>query len=382
MGPLSTVRVVELVGTGPGPFCGMVLADLGADVLRIERPGRKPRSAADARADLMNRGRPSVGVDLSSPDGAELVLDLVAQADALIDPFRPGVAERLGVGPEQCLARNPGLVFARMTGWGQTGPMAPRAGHDINYIARAGVLGLFGRAGERPVPPMNLVGDFGGGAMMCAVSILSGIMHARATGTGQVVDVAMVDAAAWLATVVHTLRAMGQWRGRGENLLDTGAPFYEVYETADGRYLSVGAIEPKFFAILVEGMGIADQALLDQQNDRDRWPALKKRFAEVFRTRTRDEWMAVFDGVDACVAPVLDIDEAITDPHMRSRGTFVDVDGVVQPAPAPKFSATPATIGAAPALPGENTRAGLLAWGIAPDRVDALIANGTALEAE
>lgn len=382
MGPLSTVRVVELVGTGPGPFCGMVLADLGADVLRIERPGRKPRSAADARADLMNRGRPSVGVDLSSPDGAELVLDLVAQADALIDPFRPGVAERLGVGPEQCLARNPGLVFARMTGWGQTGPMAPRAGHDINYIARAGVLGLFGRAGERPVPPMNLVGDFGGGAMMCAVSILSGITHARATGTGQVVDVAMVDAAAWLATVVHTLRAMGQWRGRGENLLDTGAPFYEVYETADGRYLSVGAIEPKFFAILVEGMGIADQALLDQQNDRDRWPALKKRFAEVFLTRTRDEWMAVFDGVDACVAPVLDIDEAITDPHMRSRGTFVDVDGVVQPAPAPKFSATPATIGAAPALPGENTRAGLLAWGIAQDRVDALIANGTALEAE
>ncbi|MBF6207829.1 CaiB/BaiF CoA-transferase family protein [Nocardia abscessus] len=382
MGPLSTVRVVELVGTGPGPFCGMVLADLGADVLRIERPGRKPRSAADARADLMNRGRPSVGVDLSSPDGAELVLDLVAQADALIDPFRPGVAERLGVGPEQCLARNPGLVFARMTGWGQTGPMAPRAGHDINYIARAGVLGLFGRAGERPVPPMNLVGDFGGGAMMCAVSILSGITHARATGTGQVVDVAMVDAAAWLATVVHTLRAMGQWRGRGENLLDTGAPFYEVYETADGRYLSVGAIEPQFFAILVEGMGIADQALLDQQNDRDRWPALKKRFAEVFLTRTRDEWMAVFDGVDACVAPVLDIDEAITDPHMRSRGTFVDVHGVVQPAPAPKFSATPAAIGAAPAVPGENTRAGLLAWGIAPDRVDALIANGTALEAE
>jgi alpha-methylacyl-CoA racemase len=382
MGPLSTVRVVELVGTGPGPFCGMVLADLGADVLRIERPGRKPRSAADARADLMNRGRPSVGVDLSSPDGAELVLDLVAQADALIDPFRPGVAERLGVGPEQCLARNPGLVFARMTGWGQTGPMAPRAGHDINYIARAGVLGLFGRAGERPVPPMNLVGDFGGGAMMCAVSILSGITHARATGTGQVVDVAMVDAAAWLATVVHTLRAMGQWRGRGENLLDTGAPFYEVYETADGRYLSVGAIEPQFFAILVEGMGIADQALLDQQNDRDRWPALKKRFAEVFLTRTRDEWMAVFDGVDACVAPVLDIDEAITDPHMRSRGTFVDVHGVVQPAPAPKFSATPAAIGAPPAVPGENTRAGLLAWGIAPDRVDALIANGTALEAE
>jgi alpha-methylacyl-CoA racemase len=360
----------------------MVLADLGADVLRIERPGRKPRSAADARADLMNRGRPSVGVDLSSPDGAELVLDLVAQADALIDPFRPGVAERLGVGPEQCLARNPGLVFARMTGWGQTGPMAPRAGHDINYIARAGVLGLFGRAGERPVPPMNLVGDFGGGAMMCAVSILSGITHARATGTGQVVDVAMVDAAAWLATVVHTLRAMGQWRGRGENLLDTGAPFYEVYETADGRYLSVGAIEPQFFAILVEGMGIADQALLDQQNDRDRWPALKKRFAEVFLTRTRDEWMAVFDGVDACVAPVLDIDEAITDPHMRSRGTFVDVHGVVQPAPAPKFSATPAAIGAPPAVPGENTRAGLLAWGIAPDRVDALIANGTALEAE
>jgi alpha-methylacyl-CoA racemase len=380
MGPLATVKVVELVGLGPGPFCAMVLADLGAEVLRVENPARQPQDVAFARADLMNRSRRSVGVDLRNPGGPALVLDLVERADALIDPYRPGVAERLGVGPEPCLERNSALVYARMTGWGQNGPLAPRAGHDVNYIAQAGVLGLLGRTGERPVPPMNLVGDFGGGAMTCAVSILAGVLNARATGQGQVVDVAMVDAAAWLATVVHTLRAMGEWRGRGENLLDTGAPFYEVYETSDGRYVSVGAIEPQFFAELVRGMGLDEAELMAVQNDRDQWPALKQRFADVFRTRTRDEWVEAFDGADACFAPVLTLDEAVDDPHMRERGTFVEAFGALQPAPAPKFSQTPAAIRRPSPVAGEHTREALAEWGLDEARVDQLIASGAAVQ--
>ena len=383
-GPLRGVKIVELAGLGPAPFACMMLADAGAQVLRLERaaPGAveradEQRASGSARYwDLLNRSRPSVGIDLKHPDALTLVLDLVEQADGFVEGFRPGVAERLGLGPEACLARNPRLVYGRMTGWGQNGPMASMAGHDIDYIAIAGALWSMGRAGSPPVPPLNLVGDFGGGGMVLAFGMLAALLHAARSGEGQVVDAAMVDGAASLMTMIHAFHLDGSWNEqRGSNMLDTGAPYYEVYETADGQWMAVGAIEPQFYACLLEGMGLSGDTSLPEQNAREHWPAMKERFAGVFKTKTRDEWTAVFDGTDACVAPVLSAWEAHRHPHNAARGTYVEVDGVVQPGPAPRFSRTPSSVSRPPSPPGADTVSGLLDWGVSEDAVAKLRAS-------
>jgi alpha-methylacyl-CoA racemase len=320
-GPLDGVRIIELAGLGPAPFAGMMLADAGADIIRIDRSERATYPPnTEPHVDLMNRGRRSVAVDLKHPDGVGLVLRLVEGADGLMEGFRPGVTERLGIGPDVCLARNPKLVYGRMTGWGQDGPMASAAGHDIDYIALAGALEPMARAGQRPFPPLNLVGDFGGGGMMLAFGMCAAIISARQTGAGQVVDAAMVDGAAALMTMTYTLRSSGMWKEeRGTNLLDTGAHFYEVYETSDGGYMALGAIEPQFYAALLRGLELEGEDLPDQM-DREAWPQMKERFAALFATKTRDEWTAVFEGTDACVAPVLSPWEAPSHPHLRARG--------------------------------------------------------------
>jgi alpha-methylacyl-CoA racemase len=364
-GPLDGIRIIELAGLGPAPFAGMMLADAGADIIRIDRPERATYPPhTEAHVDLMNRGRRSVAVDLKHPDGIGLVLRLVESADGLMEGFRPGVAERLGLGPDVCLARNPKLVFGRMTGWGQDGPMAQVAGHDIDYIALAGALEPMGRAGERPLPPLNLVGDFGGGGMLLAFGMLAALISAERTGKGQVVDAAMVDGAASLMTMTFTLMAAGIWTGpRGTNLLDTGAHFYEVYETSDGGYIGVGAIEPQFYAELIRLMGLADTEM-PGQNDRPQWPAMKERFARVFASKTRKEWEEIFEGSDACAAPVLSPAEAPDHPHNRFRGTFTEVAGVVQPSPSPRFSATPGSIRRPPPNPGQHGDEALADWGV------------------
>jgi len=372
-GPLDGVRIVELAGIGPAPFAGMMLADAGADIVRIDRyekavhpPNQEPH------IDLMNRGRRSIAVDLKHPEGTALVLRLVDQADGLMEGFRPGVAERLGLGPDECLARNPRLVYGRMTGWGQDGPMARIAGHDIDYIALSGALGAIGRTGERPVPPLNLVGDFGGGGMLLAFGMVAAILSARATGNGQVVDAAMVDGAASLMTMTYTLRAAGIWKDqRGVNMLDTGAHFYEVYETADGGYMAVGAIEPQFYAELLRLLGLGEEELPDQM-DRDAWPAMKERLSAIFATRTRAEWEEIFDGTDACTAPVLTPAEAPDHPHVRSRSTFTEVAGIVQPAPSPRFLGTPGAIRRPPPNPGQHGDEALDEWGVGAGEVAAL----------
>ena len=376
-GPLEGVRIVELAGLGPAPFAGMMLADAGADIIRIDRADRATYPPMDgAHVDLMNRGRRSVAVDLKHPDGVALVLDLVAGADGLMEGFRPGVAERLGLGPDVCLARNPKVVYGRMTGWGQDGPMAQSAGHDIDYIALSGALGAIGREGERPLPPLNLVGDFGGGGMLLAFGMVSAILGARATGTGQVVDAAMVDGAASLMTMTYTLRAAGIWQDeRGTNLLDTGAHFYEVYECADGGYFGVGAIEPQFYAELMRLLGLGDEDLSTQM-DRTTWRAMKARFATIFATRTRVEWEGVFAGTDACAAPVLSPAEAPDHPHNKVRGTFTEVAGVVQPAPAPRFLSTPGAIRRPPPHPGQHGDEALADWGLSDAQVAGLRSSG------
>jgi alpha-methylacyl-CoA racemase len=372
MGPLAGVRVVELAGIGPGPFCAMLLADLGAEVLRVDRPA----AARPGWPTVLARGRRSVAVDLKHPDGAGVVLDLVASADALVEGFRPGVAERLGIGPDACLARNPRLVYGRVTGWGQEGPWRLAAGHDIDYVALAGALHPIGQAGGPPVPPLNLVGDFGGGGMLLALGVVAALLETGRSGAGQVVDAAMVDGAALLTTQFHELLAAGLWREeRGANLLDGGAPFYWVYETADGRHLAVGALEPEFYAELLRRLGL-DAGDLPAQLDRDGWPLLRERLAALFRTRTREEWCELLAGTDACVAPVLGFGEAPAHPHNRARGTFVDVGGVVQPAPAPRFSRTPCDPPSPAARPGEHTDQALTDWGIPPDQVTRLRATG------
>jgi alpha-methylacyl-CoA racemase len=372
-GPLSGIKIIELAGIGPAPFTCMMLADAGAQVLRLERaaPWAVERgdefraSGAGPYWDLLNRSRPSVGIDLKNPDALELVLGLVEQADGLIEGFRPGVAERLGIGPEACLARNRRLVYGRMTGWGQDGPMAPMAGHDIDYIAIGGALWSLGRADSAPVPPLNLVGDFGGGGMLLAFGMVAALLESARSGEGQVVDAAMVDGTASLMTMIHAFHQYGIWNDeRGANMLDTGAPFYEVYETADGQWMAVGAIESQFYAALLQGLGLAEDASLPHQMARDEWPALKARFADVFRSKTRDEWTAVFDGTDACVAPVLSPWEAHLHPHNVARSTFIEVDGAVQPAPAPRFSRTPSVVSRPPSPPGADTVSGLAEWGV------------------
>ena len=376
-GPLEGIRIVELAGLGPAPFAGMMLADAGADVVRVDRFDRAtypPRT--DPHVDLLNRGRRSVAVDLKRSEGVEVVLRLAAAADGLMEGFRPGVAERLGIGPDACLARNPRLAYGRMTGWGQGGPMAPAAGHDIDYIALAGALEPIGRAGDRPVPPLNLVGDFGGGGMLLAFGLVAAMLSARTTGKGQVVDAAMVDGAASLMTMMFAFRQLGWWKEeRGVNILDTGAHFYEVYETSDGGFMAVGAIEPQFYAELLDRLGLADAGLPDQ-NDRARWPEMKERFAARFATRTRAEWEEVFAGSDACVAPVLSPAEAPDHPHNRARSTFTEVAGVVQPAPAPRFLSTPGEIRRPPPNPGQHGDDALADWGFAAGEVEQLRREG------
>ena len=349
-GPLAGLKVVELAGIGPGPHAAMILTDLGADVVRIDRPGGL-RLGDPAVPDPTLRGRRRVEADLKSAEGRETVLRLVEKADVLLEGYRPGVTERLGVGPDDCHARNPRLVYGRMTGWGQDGPMAPRAGHDINYISLTGALHAVGRAGERPVPPLNYVGDFGGGSMLLVVGVLGALWEAGRSGQGQVVDAAMVDGASLLSQMFWGFLAQKAWVDeRGVNLLDGAAPFYDTYTCADGRHVAVGAIEPQFYAALLAGLGLAD-ADLPHQFDRDAWPATKERFAGIFATRSRDDWAAAFDGTDACVTPVLAFGEVAAHPHLAARGTIVERDGVAQAAPAPRFSRTPAET---PGRPGDT----------------------------
>jgi alpha-methylacyl-CoA racemase len=376
-GPLSGLRIIELAGIGPCPFGAMVLADLGADVLRVERSSAVPAVLPEGSSwDLLQRGKRSIGVDLKQADGVELVLELVEQADALVEGFRPGVTERLGLGPDVCLDRNRRLVYGRMTGWGQDGPLSQRAGHDIDYISVGGALEPIGRTGERPVPPLNLVGDFGGGGMLLALGVMAALWTTQRTGEGDVIDVAMVDGAALLMTMTWAFRALGVWRDeRGTNLLDTGAPYYDTYECADGKMIAVGALEPQFYAQLLTVMGLpADSE--PPQMDRARWPETKLRYADVFRTKTRDEWAALAAGTDSCVAPVLSMAEAPDYPHNVARGTFVEVNGAVQPAPAPRFRHHPTTVPAGAGWPGEGGASALLDWGVPDGRVAALRQSG------
>jgi alpha-methylacyl-CoA racemase len=363
-GPLQGIRILEIAGIGPGPFAAMMLADMGADVLRIDRAQNVPESPpAEPPFDLLNRGRRSIGVDLKQERGVETVLRLVERADALLEGFRPGVMERLGLGPEVCLARNPRLVYGRMTGFGQEGPIAHAAGHDINYIALAGTLFHIGRAGERPLPPLNLVGDFGGGGMLLAFGVACALVERARSGKGQVVDAAMVDGAAVLMTMMHAFRQTPMWTDeRGANLLDTGAHFYETYETKDGGYVAIGSIEPQFYAELLKRTGLEGQDL-PRQMDRAQWPAMKERLAAIFKAKTRDEWCALMEGSDVCFAPVLTMGEAYTHPHNVARGSFVEIAGKMQPAPAPRFSRTVPEIARPPAHPGQHTDEALRDWG-------------------
>jgi alpha-methylacyl-CoA racemase len=377
-GPLSGIKVVEITGIGPGPFCAMMLADLGADVLRIDRSVTVRTPLPDKPSnDVLARGRRSIGVDLKHPEGVELVLKLIEKADVLTEGFRPGVMERLGLGPDVCLKRNPKLVYGRMTGFGQEGPMAQAAGHDINYIALAGALAHIGREGDKPLPPLNLVGDFGGGGMLLALGICAALVERGRSGKGQVVDAAMVDGAATLMAFIHGFYASGGWGERGTNLLDTGAHFYDTYETKDGKYISLGSIEPQFYAELLEKTGL-DKETLPNQMDRTQWRPMKQRLTALFKTKTRDEWCALMEGSDVCFAPVLTIPEAYQHPHNVARGTFVDVAGVTQPGPSPRFSRTPGEIKRPPPHPGQLGDEALAEWGIAREDV-AKLRNAKAL---
>ncbi|MFU8817742.1 MAG: CaiB/BaiF CoA transferase family protein [Pseudomonadales bacterium] len=372
MGPLSGFRIIELAGIGPGPFCGMMLSDMGAEVIRIDRLG----ATAGRTQDVLARNRRSVAVDLKQPEGVETVLRLVETADALFEGFRPGVTERLGLGPDDCMARNPKLIYGRMTGWGQDGPMAQAAGHDINYIGLAGALHAVGRAGEKPVPPLNLVGDFGGGGMLLAFGLVCGLLEAQKSGKGQVVDAAMVDGAAALMAMFFTMGAAGAFKDqRGTNLLDGAAHFYDTYETSDGKHICVGSIEPQFYALLVEKAGV-DKERFAPQMDPSRWPELKAELTEVFKTRTRDQWCEIMEGSDVCFAPVLSIFEAPDHPHNKARNSFVEIDGLVQPAPAPRFSRTAPEVSHASPKPGQDSAAVLKACGFSDDEIARLEQQG------
>lgn len=383
-GPLEGYRVIEIAGIGPGPFAAMVLADLGAEVIRVERAQAVRGPAPDTpHFDVLLRGRRNVAIDLKHPDGVATLLSLVERADALIEGFRPGVMERLGVGPDVCLARNERLVFGRMTGWGQEGPYAQAAGHDINYIALAGALAHFGRAGEPPTPPLNMVGDFGGGGMFLALGVVCGLLEAARSGRGQVVDTAMVDGSAVLMSMFWAFKEIGVFdeNARGTNLLDTGAHFYDVFRCGDGEYVSIGSIEPQFYAELMRLTGLEGDPGFAAQNDQSQWPELKERLAAVFATRTRDEWCELMEGTDVCFAPVLTMSEAARHPHNQARQTFIEIAGVTQPAPAPRFSRTIPAIPTPPAHPGQHTREVLTDWGLATDEVERLVEVGAVRDA-
>ncbi|WP_448628270.1 CaiB/BaiF CoA transferase family protein [Geodermatophilus sp. URMC 64] len=376
-GPLAGIRVVELAGIGPGPYACMLLAELGADVVRVDRP--RGARLFPPEKEALHRSRPSAAVDLKSPAGRDVVLRLAGSADVLVEGLRPGVTERLGIGPDDCLARNPRLVYARMTGWGQDGPLADRAGHDINYLGLTGALHAIGTA-DKPIPPLNIGADFGGGSMFLVVGVLAALLERATSGRGQVVDAAMVDGASSLITMVHGMLGAGLWRDRREsNLLDGGAPFYDTYRCADGRHMAVGALEPQFYAQFVAGLGVD---LPGGQHDVAQWPEHRRLIAEAFASRTRDEWTAVFDGTDACVTPVLSLTEAPRHPHLAARGTYVETAAGPQPAPAPRFSRTPAAVRSAPRAPGHDTVAALRSWGFAEEEVTALLDSGAVVQSE
>jgi alpha-methylacyl-CoA racemase len=374
-GPLAGYKIIEIAGIGPGPFAAMMLSDMGAEVVRVERV-QAVRDSASSNWDVMQRGRKNVAIDLKHADGVEALLQLVDRADALIEGFRPGVMERLGVGPDVCLARNKKLVFGRMTGWGQDGPYANSAGHDINYIALAGALAHFGRAGEAPVPPLNMVGDFGGGGMLLAYGVVCALLEAQRSGSGQVVDASMVDGSAILMSMFWGFKNIGlhNENARGTNMLDTGAHFYDVYKCSDGKFVSIGSIEPQFYAQLLQLTGLASDAEFANQQDRTIWPKLKQRLTDVFATKSQAQWCQIMEGTDVCFAPVLTMSEAAKHPHNVARQTFIEVNGVAQPAPAPRFSRTNATVSHGPVVAGENTREVLQSWGV--KSVDDLIARG------
>ncbi len=372
MGPLHGVKIIEFAGIGPGPFCAMLLSDMGAEVVRIDRKGGRGAN----KFDITSRGRRSLALDLKKPEAVETALRLIAQADALLEGFRPGVMEKLGLGPDVALKRNPKLVYGRMTGWGQTGPLSQAAGHDINYIALTGALHAIGRKGETPVPPLNLVGDFGGGALYLAFGMACALFEARGSGKGQVVDCAMTDGAASLMSMFYGFKAMGMWTdAKGENLLDGGAHFYDTYETSDGKWVSIGSIEPQFYALLLEKAGLNDPEF-QAQMDRSKWPSLKDKIARVMKTKTRGEWDKLMEGSDVCYAPVLSLSEAPNHPHNKARATFIELDGVVQPAPAPRFSRTkPEVQGVAPTCGQDNDQV-LGDWGFSTGDIAALKAAG------
>ena len=372
-GPLQGVKVVEVASIGPGPFAVMMLADMGAEVIRLERAAAAGGLGAGSW-NFTHRGRPSIGCDLKKPEGRELLLRLCAQADALVEGFRPGVMEKLGVGPEECSVRNPRLVYGRMTGYGQDGPMSKVAGHDINYISIAGALGHFKREGEKPLFPINMVGDYGGGAMMLAFGVVCAILEARASGEGQIVDASMVEGSALLMTMIWAMREMGIWTEPGTNLLDSGAHFYETYETSDGGHVAVGALEPQFYARLLELLELDPEEF--PQMERERWPELKVRFAEIFKTRTRDEWAGLFEGEEACTTAIYTMDDAAEHPHNVARETFVEIDGKLQPAPAPRLSRTPAGTPTPPSEPAADTDEALAAWGFSEGEIEELRGSG------
>jgi alpha-methylacyl-CoA racemase len=376
-GPLSGVKVVEIAGIGPGPHACMILADLGADVIRVERPGGQ--ALAGGASMTLNRGRPSVALNLKDPAAVEVVLELVKGADVVVEGMRPGVTERLGLGPEDCFAVNPRVVYGRMTGWGQDGPLASSAGHDMNYIAITGALHAMGQTPDRPQFPMNLVGDFGGGSTYLVIGVLAALLEARVSGQGQVIDAAIVDGTAHLNAMTAAFAASGGYKEeRAANLLDGGVPFYDIYETADGRHMSVGSLEPQFFDALVTTLGVKDTC--PGQGDLDRYDEMREVLTAAFRSRTQAEWIEIFEGTDACVAGIVPFSEAVRHPHLVARGTFVDHEGQVQPAPAPRFSRTGATLGMPPsARAGQHTREALTAWGVAD--VDGLIERGVAVQA-
>jgi alpha-methylacyl-CoA racemase len=375
MGPLDGIRVIEIASLAPAPFGCMIMADLGADVLQVERAERAGPQAQPSR-NPVHRSRRSIGINLKDPAGLDLLLRLVDDADVLVEGFRPGVAERLGFGPQECARRNPRLIYGRMTGWGQDGPLAPTAGHDIDYIAISGALAPIGRAGQSPVPPLNLLGDFGGGGMLLALGVLAALVERAQSGRGQVIDVAMVDGSALLTSFIHGMRATGNWKDeRGVNTLDGGAPFYDTYATADGGYVAVGAIEPQFYAALLRGLGLAD-AELPGQHDQSGWPELRRQFAAAFARRSRDEWAEVFAGTDACVAPVLGLGEAPSHPHALARSAFTEVGGVTQPAPAPRFGRSVTQPPTAPPVPGADTDTVLAGLGLGTQEIAGLRAGG------
>lgn len=377
MGPLEGIKIIEIAGIGPGPFCGMMLADMGAEVIRIDRAGGGLGGAIPN--DVMNRNRRSVAVNLKSPEGAETVLKLCENADAIFEGFRPGVAERLGIGPDACLKRNPKIVYGRMTGWGQDGPMAQAAGHDINYISLSGALHAIGRKGESPVPPLNLVGDFGGGGMYLAFGMVCALLEAKNSGKGQVVDAAMVDGSASLMSMFFTFKNMGMFNEeRGTNMLDGAAHFYDTYETKDGKWISIGSIEPQFYKLLIEKANL-DAAKFAPQMVVDKWPELKAELTEVFLSKTRDEWCEIMEGSDVCFAPILSISEAVEHPHNKARQTFVEVDGITQPAPAPRFSRSKPEIRNNARLAGQDTMGVLSDWGFSESEIESLKSQGAVI---